>query len=333
MKPLSSMNSQAYLPCLLTSTRPIDLRLRDVGILLFALSAFAVLGSISLSLILSSSLLVPIKKIDSAAQQIGKGNLNVALPEEGKDELARLSMTFNAMVKGLRERAKMRAYVSDSVLEAVKDNSDQTVHQGKHIEATILFSDIRNFTGISEANTPDKIFEVLNEFLGGAEPIIRINHGRVDKFIGDAIMAIFHDTEQEHHALSAIKAAVGIKYFVSLMNKDRAERGLFPIEIGIGLSTGQVLLGDVGSRRRKDLTVIGDEVNLASRLETASKQGHYSKIIFSGQTLKFIEDYVEAVKMPFEEIRGKKNAVQIYEFIKFKDNVLDIQEYTWNTKI
>ena len=64
-----------------------------------------------------------------------------------------------------------------------------------------------------------------------------------------------------------------------------------------------------------------------------SKQGHYSKIIFSGQTLKFIEDYVEAVKMPFEEIRGKKNAVQIYEFIKFKDNVLDIQEYTWNTKI
>ncbi len=333
MKPLSSMNSQAYLPCLLTSTRPIDLRLRDVGILLFALSAFAVLGSISLSLILSSSLLVPIKKIDSAAQQIGKGNLNVVLPEEGKDELARLSMTFNAMVKGLRERAKMRAYVSDSVLEAVKDNSDQTVHQGKHIEATILFSDIRNFTGISEANTPDKIFEVLNEFLGGAEPIIRINHGRVDKFIGDAIMAIFHDTEQEHHALSAIKAAVGIKYFVSLMNKDRAERGLFPIEIGIGISTGHVLLGDVGSRRRKDLTVIGDEVNLASRLETASKQGHHSKIIFSGQTLKFIEDYVEAIKMPFEEIRGKKNAVQIYEFIKFKDNVLNIQEYTWNTKI
>ena len=333
IKPLSSMNTQSYLPCLLTSARPIELRLRDAGILLLALSAFAVLGSISLSLLLSSSLLVPIKKIDLAAQQIGKGNLSVVLPEEGKDELARLSMTFNTMVKGLRERAKMRAYVSDSVLEAVKDNSDQTVHEGKHIEATILFSDIRNFTGISEANTPDKIFEVLNEFLGGAEPIIRINHGRVDKFIGDAVMAIFHDTDQEHHALSAIKAAVGIKYFVSLMNKDRAERGLFPIEIGIGISTGHVLLGDVGSRHRKDLTVIGDEVNLASRLETASKQGHYSKIIFSGQTLKFIEDYVEAVKMPFEEIRGKKNAVQIYEFIKFKDNELDIQEYTWKTKI
>ena len=321
IKPLSSMNSQSYLPCLLTSAKPIELRLRDVGILLFALSAFAVLGSISLSFILSSSLLVPIKKIDLAAQQIGQGNLNVVLPEEGKDELGRLSVTFNNMVSGLRERARMRAYVSDSVLEAVKDNSDQSVHAGKHIEATILFSDIRNFTGISEANTPDKIFEVLNEFLGGVEPIIHENNGRVDKFIGDAVMAIFHKTEPEHHAVSAIKAAVKMKAFVAIMNKDRIKRGLFPIEIGIGISTGLVLLGDVGSRYRKDLTVIGDEVNLASRLETASKQGHYSKIIFSGQTLKFIEDLVEADKMPFEEIRGKKNAVQIYEFIKFKDNV------------
>ena len=321
IKPLSSMNSQSYLPCLLTSAKPIELRLRDVGILLFALSAFAVLGSISLSFILSSSLLVPIKKIDLAAQQIGQGNLDVVLPEEGKDELGRLSVTFNNMVSGLRERARMRAYVSDSVLEAVKDNSDQSVHAGKHIEATILFSDIRNFTGISEANTPDRIFEVLNEFLGGVEPIIHENNGRVDKFIGDAVMAIFHKTEPEHHAVSAIKAAVKMKAFVAVMNKDRIKRGLFPIEIGIGISTGLVLLGDVGSRYRKDLTVIGDEVNLASRLETASKQGHYSKIIFSGQTLKFIEDLVEADKMPFEEIRGKKNAVQIYEFIKFKDNV------------
>ena len=324
IKPLSSMNTQSYLPCLLTSARPIELRLRDAGILLFALSAFAVLGSISLSLLLSSSLLVPIKKIDLAAQQIGQGNLNVVLPEEGKDELARLSVTFNNMVSGLRERERMRAYVSDSVLEAVKDNSDQSVHAGKHIEATILFSDIRNFTGISEANTPDRIFEVLNEFLGGVEPIIHDNYGRVDKFIGDAVMAIFHNTEPEHHALSAIKAAVKMKSFLSEMNNDRKKRGLFPIEIGIGISTGLVLLGDVGSRYRKDLTVIGDEVNLASRLETASKQGHYSKIIFSGQTLKFIEEFVEADKMPFEEIRGKKNAVQIYEFIKFKDN------FKWN---
>ena len=319
-KPINNMYTRSYQPCLLTSTKPIDLRIRDVKILLIALSSFAILGSILLSFALTTSLLVPIKKIDSAAQQIGKGNLNISLPIESKDELGRLSKTFNEMVEGLRERVKMRAYVSESVLEAVKDNSDQSIHAGKFIEATILFSDIRNFTGLSESHSPDKVFEVLNEFFGGIEPIIRMNYGRVDKYIGDAVMAIFHKTSPEQHAISAIKAAVRMKSFVSLMNQDRIKRGLFPIEIGVGISTGHVLLGDVGSRRRKDLTVIGDEVNLASRLESASKQGHYSKIIFSGQTYKFVENLVEAEKLPFEEIRGKKNAVQIYELIKFKND-------------
>lgn len=319
-KPLSSMNSKSYLPCLLTSTKPIELRVRQMGILIFALSAFAIIGSILLSFALSSSLLTPIKKIDSAAQQIGKGNLDVVLPEEGShDELSRLSITFNEMVKGLREREKMQAYVSDSVLEAVKDTGDQTVHAGKHIEATILFSDIRNFTGISEANPPDKVFQVLNEHFGGVEPIIRMYHGRVDKYIGDAVMAIFHQTLPEHHAISAIKAAYRMNQYVEMMNQKRIQRGDFPIKIGIGISTGQVLLGDIGSVHRKDLTVIGDEVNLASRLESASKQGKHSKIIFSGQTLKYLEDYVEVEKLPFEEIRGKKQAVQIYELVRFKD--------------
>lgn len=318
-KPISSMHSQSYQPCLLTSTIPIDSRIRDFIILLVTTSSFAVMGSFLLSFVLSSNLLVPIKKIDSAAQKIGKGNLNVLLPVEGNDELGRLSVTFNEMVRGLRERNRMKAYVSESVLEAVKDNSDQSIRGGKYVEATILFSDIRNFTGISESNEPEVVFKTLNQFFSGVEPIIRMNHGRVDKYIGDAVMAVFHQTIPEHHALSAIKAAVRMKYFVSLMNKDRKEKGLFPIEIGIGISTGHVLLGDVGSHRRKDLTVIGDEVNLASRLETASKQGHYTKIIFSGQTLKFVEDFVEVDKMPFEEIRGKKNAVQIYELINLKN--------------
>ena len=326
-KPLNSMNTKAYLPCLVTSVTPINLRIREMGLMIFSLSSLAVLGSILLSFALSSSLLTPIKTIDSAAQRIGNGDLDVSLPEDGgHDELSRLSITFNEMVKGLREREKMQAYVSDSVLEAVKDNGDQSVHAGKQIEATILFSDIRNFTGLSESNPPDKVFEVLNEHFGGIEPIIRMNHGRVDKYIGDAVMAVFHNTIPEHHAISAIKTAVKINMYVSMMNKRRIAKGLFPINIGVGISTGNVLLGDIGSTHRKDLTVIGDEVNLASRLESASKQGKYSKIIFSGQTLKYVEDFVEVVKMPFEEIRGKKQAVQIYELVKLKDSNFGVRE-------
>ncbi len=318
IKPITSMFRQSFLPCLISSTRLIDERLRSARIVVVGLAFAAILGAGLLSLILASSLLVPISRIDAAAQQVGNGNLNVILPDMGIDELGRLSQTMNDMVRGLREREKMQAYVSDSVLEAIQDDADATIHAGKHIEATVLFSDIRNFTGLTEENSPDKIFALLNEFLGGVEPIIRSNNGRVDKFIGDAVMAVFHHTTPEHHSLSAIKAAVKMKKFVKKMNQNRTSLGLFNINIGIGISTGTVMLGDVGSSRRKDLTVIGDEVNLASRLESASKKGRHSKIIFSGATFNLVSAYVEAEEMPFTEIRGKQQAVKIFELIRLK---------------
>lgn len=319
IKPLTSMFRQSYVPCLISSTRLIELRLRDASILVAGLAFTAIIGAGLLSLILASSLLVPISRIDAAAQEVGNGNLTVALPDMGNDELGRLSQTFNGMVRGLREREKMQAYVSDSVLEAIQDSADASIHAGRNLEATILFSDIRNFTGLTEENSPDKIFALLNEFLGGVEPIIRSNFGRVDKFIGDAVMAVFHQTSPEHHALSALKAGVQMKKFVKMLNQSRTKLGLFSINIGIGISTGTVLLGDVGSHRRKDLTVIGDEVNLASRLETASKKGRHSKIIFSGATYNLIHEHVEAEEMPFTEIRGKQQAVKIFELIRMKN--------------
>lgn len=318
IKPLTSMFKQSYVPCLISSKNPINQRLREVSAVVAVLAFIAILGTMLLSLILAASLLGPISQIDQAAQEVGKGNLSIALPDMGTDEIGRLSQTFNNMVKGLREREKMQAYVSDSVLEAVQDHSDTSVHDGKSLEVTILFSDIRNFTGISEQNSPKHVFALLNEYFGGVEPIIRENNGRVDKFIGDAVMAVFHHTSPEHHSLSAIKAAFAMKRFLKKLNIKRTQAKQFTIDIGVGISTGSVLLGDVGSERRKDLTVIGDEVNLASRLETASKKGRHSKIIISGNTYNLVKDQVIAEEMPFTEIRGKQQAVQIYELVKLK---------------
>lgn len=314
--PLRTMYRQNYIPCMLTTTTQIEQLLKHYRLAIFSLASFASLGALVLSLILAGSLLGPIQSIDAAAQKIGKGDLSVILPNMGSDELGRLSSTFNDMVKGLRERERMQAYVSDSVLEAVQDHADPNLGAGKTIQATILFSDIRNFTGLTEQYRPEKIFELLNEFLGGVEPLIRDNHGRVDKFIGDAVMAVFHHSGKEHHSLSAVKAAVVMKKFVKNLNLKRKKEGLFTINIGIGISTGTVLLGDVGSSRRKDLTVIGDEVNLAARLETASKQGQHSRIIISGTTYDLIKKHVDVVEMPFTEIRGKKTPVKIYELVK-----------------
>ncbi len=322
IKPLSSMYSQSFTPCLLTSTLPIEARLNSVKMVISGLASAALIGAIILSLVLTASLIGPISRIDIAAQQIGNGNLNVALPYMGNDELGRLSETFNDMVRGLREREKMRAYVSDSVLEAIQDQADASLSEGRRVEVTVLFSDIRNFTGLSEKNSPEQVFALLNEFFGGVEPIIRANHGRVDKFIGDAVMAVFHHSEPEHHTLSAVKAAFAIRQLVDELGNSRRLMGKAGINVGVGISTGTVLLGDVGSSRRKDLTVIGDEVNLASRLETASKKGRHSRIVVSGSTFRHIEGFVEAELMPLNEIRGKEQAVQIYELISLKTSAV-----------
>lgn len=321
IRPLSTMYSQSFTPCILVSTRPIVARVDSVKMIISALASAALLGAIILSLLLTSSLIGPISRIDIAAQQVGRGNLNVTLPNMGNDELGRLSETFNDMVRGLREREKMRAYVSESVLEAIRDQNEDSLRDGRRVEVSVLFSDIRNFTGLSEKNSPEHVFALLNEFFGGVEPIIRANHGRVDKFIGDAVMAVFHHSEPEHHTLSSVKAAFAIKAFADSLKNSRyvGKKGL---EIGVGISTGSVLLGDVGSIRRKDLTVIGDEVNLASRLETASKKGRHSKIIVSGNTFKHIEHLVNAEQMSFTEIRGKEQSVQIYELISLKESAI-----------
>ena len=323
IRPLTSMYTQSFMPCLLTSTRPIEARLDAVKMVIGGLAVSALLGAVILSLVLAGSLLGSISRIDIAAQQVGMGNLNVALPDMGSDELGRLSQTFNDMVRGLREREKMQAYVSDSVLEAIQDHADESLREGRRVEVTVLFSDIRNFTGLSEKTSPEQVFALLNEFFGGVEPIIRANHGRVDKFIGDAVMAVFHHSEPEHHTLSAVKAAFAIKAFVDSLAAGSIYARKSGLDVGVGISTGTVLLGDVGSSRRKDLTVIGDEVNLASRLETASKKGRHSKIIVSGSTWKHIENLVIAEEMPFTEIRGKQQAVQIFELISLKSAVFD----------
>lgn len=327
IKPLSSMYTQSFIPCLLTSTRPIEARVNSVQVLISGLAAAAILGAIILSLVLTSSLIGPISRINMAARQIGAGNLNLTLPYMGEDELGRLSQTFNDMVRGLREREKMQAYVSESVLEAIREQADNPFSVGRRVEVSVLFSDIRNFTGLTEKNSPEHVFALLNEFFGGVEPIIRAHNGRVDKFIGDAIMAVFHQSEPEHHTLSAVKAAFAMKKFVAGMTINRRYYSKKKLDIGVGISTGTVLLGDVGSSHRKDLTVIGDEVNLASRLETASKKGRHSNIIVSGSTWKHIENLVNAERMPFTAIRGKEQAVEIYELIGLRSSaVLDPDE-------
>jgi class 3 adenylate cyclase len=261
---------------------------------------------------LAGSLLRPILSLDRAVRELRKGCLSIVLPEEGTNEVGRLNRSFNEMTEGLRQRERMRSFVSASVLQAVTEERPSAGRFGEIRVVTVLFTHIHRFEELLRRFSPHEVFGMLNGFLAGAEPCIRRVGGEVDKFLGDALMAVFLDEGAEG---AAVTAALALHEFVSRFNLERQEAGAFPIEIGIGINTGPVMMGDVGSSRRKDLTVIGDTVNVAARLETASSQGRKTRIILSDRTFTAVSHLIEAEEMEISQVKGKSERMRIFELV------------------
>jgi two-component system sensor histidine kinase ChiS len=174
---------------------------------------------------------------------------------------------------------------------------------------TVLFADIRSFTSISERMSPKDNFDFINAYLSRVSPVIRHYHGFIDKYIGDAVMALFPETADD-----AVQAAIEMQTQVSLYNEERQKQGEVPIAIGIGLHTGNLMLGTVGESERMETTVIADAVNLASRLEGLTKV-YGADILISQETLYRLENpedyhyrYLDRVT-----VKGKSQAVAIFE--------------------
>jgi two-component system sensor histidine kinase ChiS len=192
-------------------------------------------------------------------------------------------------------------------------------------DMTVLFSDIRSFTALSEAMTPAENFNFINSYLSRVSPVIRTYSGFIDKYIGDAIMALFPETPED-----ALKAAIEMQKQVSLYNQHRQESGYPPIAIGIGLHTGSLMLGTVGEEQRMQTTVISDAVNLASRLEGLTKL-YGAGITLSGQTLisldaptKYSYRFLGKIK-----VKGKKESVSVFEiFDADPPNILVLKHQT-----
>ncbi len=145
--------------------------------------------------------------------------------------------------------------------------------------------------------------------------VIKANGGVVDKFIGDAVMAVFPSGGDVPDELSAATAALEMRREVARYNAERAVAGLFTVENGIGISTGEVIMGDIGSAERLDYTVIGDHVNLAARLEALSKEGRFSKIILAGETRDAVDAYLETAPLGDLTVKGKTRAVPVFEVV------------------
>ncbi len=202
-------------------------------------------------------------------------------------------------------------FVPRNFLKFLGKESIIDVQVGDHVqqEMTVMFSDIRSFTTLSEAMTPQENFNFINSYLSQVSPVIRQHRGFIDKYIGDAIMALFPESAND-----AVQAAIAMQKQVVLYNEQRQQQGEVPISIGIGLHTGNLMLGTVGESQRMDTTVISDAVNLASRLEGLTKL-YGAGILISGNTLSRLEGLQNCNSRFLDRVRvkGKTESVAVYE--------------------
>ncbi len=233
-------------------------------------------------LLLRRFFLEPVATLTKGVESIAAGNYEVRLPTVSQDELGDLCRSFNNMAQGLKEKEFMSRFLSDLTLDAVRSGERA---MATRFRASILFSDIRSFTALSESRSGEEVVEMLNEYLTLMEECIERHGGSIDKFIGDAIMAVFLPVfGKADPALRAVDAAIDMRTALATFNRSRQTAGMFTIKTGIGIASGEVLMGTIGGRDRQDFTVTGRTVNRASAMEKLSKRAGTSFIVVCSET-------------------------------------------------
>jgi class 3 adenylate cyclase len=292
--------------------RVISLQSRDValapyrqiqiGLLVVALIAAGV--GIGGSALFARSVTEPVRQLANATHKVAEGTYEVSLETTREDEIGDLARSFKKMTEGLRERADMQKFMSQSTVEMIQSHQTPERRSGERRNITLLFCDIRGFTTFAERRPPEEAVQVLNQYLRLQADLVQRFHGDVDKFIGDAVFAHFNGPDM---ALDAIRCAVEIQRAVD--NASRLDSSLPSLAVGIGIATGEVIVGSVGSNERLDYTAIGPAVNLSNRL-CATADAH--EILISEPTFELVRDLVAAEAVPPLLVKGFSEPVRAY---------------------
>jgi len=256
--------------------------------------------------------LQPISAIGSTASEIGGGNLRARTQVHSVDELGRLAGQINDMANGLRERFELTKFVSGETLDAVRLSEEGVQLGGERKVRTLFFSDIRGFTAYSEKVEPEQVITMLNTYLREQSYIVKHYDGDIDKFVGDELVATFDDDEGEREdnmVLRAIRCAYAIQLRVRELNQQYPDAD---IGIGIGINTGPVVLGAMGSEERMDYTVLGNTVNVGARLCSAADA---FQIILSEESYQYIKDRedIQLRPLPPLSVKNKSEPLKVYE--------------------
>jgi len=258
----------------------------------------------------------PITDLMDASKAIKSGNYDFRMSETRNDEIGYLMGAFNTMASGLLEKTQVEnafsRFVSPTVAKQIMQNLDQVQLGGKHVNATAVFADIVGFTSIAEKLPPAEVANLLNEYFSYISMITRLYHGTIDKFMGDCAMLIFGAPEEDKdHKLNAITCAVMIQRLVEVLNKERIIDGQVPIHFRIGINSGMMLAGNMGSHERMQYTVVGDTVNIASRLHTVAEK---DQIVVTEALVKDpdVQWHIVAHRHKTTQLRGISNPVTTY---------------------
>lgn len=304
--------------------------------LILVFGAVVFLVSQAIGLLLSKQIVSAVVSISNAARKVAEGDLNVRIITKGKDELAELAREFNKMVIQIRQKIEMEKFLSEMTVEMISDRTGSHDENGAEVfrrengeelvekrEIAAFFSDIRGFTSLSEKLEPEDALQIVNVYLDMQTQVIKRYGGVVDKFMGDGMMCLFRGQDMTDRA---ILAAVEIQTSIFNTNKMRAAHGLDYAAVGIGVSVGKAVLGNVGSQKRKDYTAIGDVVNLASRL--CSIADAYS-ILVSESVIRNLRQKHSFRTMQTIKVKGKEKPVEVYSLEVNRSQYL-AQPSPWN---
>jgi len=272
----------------------------------------ALLLSALLGAVLSRSLTRPVRALVAATGRVAKGDYGAEVRVTSHDEMGTLADAFNDMTRGLLLRERYRSVLNKVVSQDVAAEllRGDVELGGENRLVTVLFADIRGFTPLTEGMEPQQVIGLLNECMECLSSAIDAEGGVVDKFIGDEVMAVFGaPVTQDDHARRAVNAALRMRTGMAQLNAARTARGERPLGIGVGINSGVAVAGNMGSTNRLNYTVVGDAVNLASRLAGQARAG---EILISGATLRLAGDDVRAPLLGERALKGFSAEVQVY---------------------
>jgi class 3 adenylate cyclase len=281
---------------------------------ILAFGTLTLAGALLLSLLIAHNLSIPIRQLLAGTAEIRKSNFNVRVPVRERDEFGQLAESFNAMAEGLAQKEKYHHLLN---LMADREVAEQLLQSpdalgGETREVSVLFCDIRGFSTLTEAMPPQQIVALLNEHMTALTPVVYQHHGVVDKYVGDMLMALFGAPKNYgDDAIHAAQCALQLLAARDELNRTSTHK----IHVGIAITTGSVIAGCMGSRDRVSYTVLGDRVNLASRL---CQQAASMEILIDETTRTRLGDRGDVTSLPDMRLKGLTDSVHAYRLNAIK---------------